>query len=354
MKRYFCECGQEVFLNNLFCEQCGRDLAFDPSVRTMWSGELMPQGFVPHIRGKRSELVFKPCSNRHYPVNCNWTVDAKEGHEQCMSCRTTRTIPDQSMPKNPRRWRALERAKRHLFVTLMNLKLPIESAMDKPNGLVFDFLEDKRTNPNIEFEHVLTGHQDGTITLNAAEADEGFLHTMKEQMGEAYRTVLGHFRHEIGHYYWDILINTDEKLERFRDVFGDEREDYAKALEKYYKSKKKGQHSRFITSYASSHPFEDWAETWAHYLHIVDTLDTAVSYGLSVYVPKVNDFENWFNEWSRVTQIMNALNRSMGLADAYPFILTSAVRNKLRLIDDYLDEYTNPNAFKTQESNKKA
>lgn len=308
----------------------------------MWSGELLPQGFVPHLNGKKTDLLFKVCDNRHYPVNCNWLISKNDDSCQCISCRTTRTIPDQSRLKNPKRWRELERAKRHLFDTLLTLKLPIEDYHRFSKGLVFDFLEDKRSNPEVSLEHVLTGHHEGAITINAAEADEGFLHTMKEEMGEPYRTLLGHFRHEIAHYYWDKLINTEYKLSRFRDVFGDERKDYQQALENYYKSSV-SQHKRslYITPYASSHPHEDWAETWAHYLHIVDTLDTAVSYGLSVYVPKINDFEDWINEWSRVSQVMNALNRSMGLADAYPFILTAPIKAKLKVIDDYIDELTN-------------
>lgn len=342
MKRYFCECGQEIFLNNLYCEKCGRDLAFDPVSQTMWSGELLTEGFVPHLKGKKGELVFRVCGNRTYPVNCNWVIAQDDNACQCISCRTTRTIPDQSRQKNRKRWRDLERSKRHLFVTLLHLKLPIDDYHVVPKGLVFDFLEDQRSNPDLALEHVLSGHHEGAITINTAEADEGFLHTMKEEMGEPYRTLLGHFRHEIAHYYWDKLVNTKEKLELFRDLFGDEREDYQAALEAYYalpfNARKKIQ---YITPYASSHPHEDWAETWAHYLHVVDTLDTAVSYGLSVYVPKVNDFDNWFNEWSRVTQVMNALNRSMGLADAYPFIHTSAVKNKLRLIDEFIDELVN-------------
>lgn len=341
MKRFFCRCGQEVFLNNLFCESCGRDLAYDPSIQTMWSGELTDNGFLPHSQdGNGVQTPMKTCENRSYPVNCNWLV-IDENECQCLSCRTTRTIPDLSAPKNPQRWRILERSKRHLFTTLLLLNLPIRNYRQIEHGLVFDFLEDKRSNPNVDLEHVLTGHSLGQITLNAAEADEGFLHTMKEEMGEPYRTVLGHFRHEIGHYYWDKLIDTPERLEAFRELFGDERKDYDKALQRYYENgAPEFKSHQYISMYASSHPFEDWAETWAHYMHIVDTLETAVSYGLSVYKPKVNDFNSWYSEWARVAQVMNALNRSMGHVDAYPFVLTDIVKSKLKFIDKVVDSFS--------------
>lgn len=300
------------------------------------------RGFEAHgnqAEKPSSPIYFRTCSNRHSSVLCNWSVN-HEDDQQCISCASTRTIPDQESEKNQRRWRALEMAKRRLFTTLISLNLPIENFMQKENGLAFDFLEDKRSNPNVSLEHVLTGHCDGVITLNAMEADEGFLHTMKEEMGESYRTLLGHFRHEVGHYFWGIVIQNDAQLQRFRELFGDERADYNQALERYYKKNRpKFRSSQYISTYASSHPHEDWAETWAHYLHIVDTLETAVSYGLSSYVPKVDDFDAWYSEWARVAQIMNALNRSMGLADAYPFILTDVVRNKLRFIDMLIDEF---------------
>lgn len=314
---------------------------FDPKSKTMWSGVLTAKGFEAHSTnndGNETAAVFHPCSNRYSSVLCNWGVSNQEDH-QCIACASTRTIPDQESEKNQKRWRELEMAKRRLFITLLNLNLPIDNFMQKDNGLAFDFLEDKRSNPNVELEHVLTGHCNGVITLNAMEADEGFLHTMKEEMGEHYRTILGHFRHEVGHYYWSILVHTDAQLEKFRELFGDERQDYAQALEDYYaKEAPQFRSNLYITQYASSHPHEDWAETWAHYLHIVDTLETAVSYGVSSYEPKVNDFDDWYSEWARVAQVMNSLNRSMGLADAYPFILTEVVRNKLRFIDNLVDD----------------
>lgn len=356
MKRLFCKCGAEVFFDNLVCLSCGRDLAFDPTIGTLWSGEVRRDSrFYPHTPDGEIRPGFEVCQNRQSVVACNWLISPQDkGQCQCIACRTTRTIPNLSLPKNSKRWRLLEAVKRQLFYTLLNLKLLDSSAdSDKTPGLdknaraaspskvlQFDFLEDQRSHPSVDLEYVLTGHNNGLITLNVAEADEGFLHLMKEQMGERYRTLLGHFRHEVAHYFWHIIIEEAGRLAVFRSVFGDERQDYDAALKAYYqKSAPLHWKSRYITPYASSHPHEDWAETWAHYLHMVDTLETAVSFGLSVYEPRRNDFDDWFSEWKRVAQVMNALNRSMGLAEPYPFTLSPVVQGKLRFIDEVVDDH---------------
>jgi len=344
LKRFFCKCGQEIFIDNIFCEKCGRDLIFDPQSEIMWGGVLNFKSFEAHPDQSLDfeNPKFKPCSNRFSNIMCNWSV-CDETESECIACRTTRSTPDQRFESNRKRWRALELAKRRLFVTLLKLKLPIENHSQRSNGLAFDFLGGKRSNSKTGSNHVLSGHLNGVITINAMEADEAYIHTMKEQMKEHYRTLLGHFRHEIGHYYWQIMVYDTDKHDAFRELFGDEQQDYQEALNVYYEKSKerpKFRSNLYITQYASSHPHEDWAETWAHYLHIVDTLETAVSYGISSYEPKVNDFDDWYSEWAAVAQTMNALNRSMGLGDAYPFMITDVVKNKLRFIDNLIDEFT--------------
>lgn len=346
MRRFFCHCGDEVALHDHVCKGCGRDLAYDPKVGTMWSGELFADyKFIAHANDEQKHLVknlvFRSCEHRQGVVGCNWLLMPTDENCQCISCRTTRIIPDQSTIKNQNRWFHLERAKRQLFQTLIDLRIVDSDKPDLLQTLKFDFLEDKRSNPELALEFVLTGHCNGVITLNAAEADEGFLHTMKEQMRERYRTLLGHFRHEIGHYFWTLFFDKPVYQQEFRDVFGDEREDYGMALERYYQEHKQAHwRARFITPYASSHPHEDWAETWAHYMHIVDTLQTAQSFGLSVFDPSKHDFDNWFAEWRRVTQVMNALNRSMGVAEPYPFTVSDMVAGKLRFIDETVNRYS--------------
>lgn len=341
MKRFYCQCGHEVYFNNQFCEACGRHLAFDPDSLTMLCGQRRGAEFI-YQTAQGDYKTRRLCEHHHEPVQCNWLLDEHDPNPQCVSCRTSQTIPDLSQSKNPLRWQRLEAAKRHLFYTLISLGLDIRGREARENGLAFQFLEDQRTNPNVAVEHVLTGHHNGLITLNAAEADEGFLHTMKEAMNENYRTLLGHFRHEVGHYYWMQLLEGD-RLTQFRRVFGDERFDYQQALSTYYQY---GPHRdwqvSFISAYATSHPLEDWAETWAHYLHITDTLETAHAYGLNDYEPSANDFDTWMTHWAKITQLMNALNRSMGLADAYPFVLSPIVMNKLRFIDQLVESLTQP------------
>lgn len=336
MKRFYCICGQEVFFHNRQCGQCGRAIAFDPHSRTLYSGQRNDNQFLAELlNGTRRK--YRLCDNYQPPVQCNWLLNEDDSHHQCLSCRTTQTIPDMAQPKNPVRWKRLEQAKRRLFYTLLSLNLDVRSRVESGQGLAFQFLEDQRTNPNVEIKHVLTGHDNGLITLNAAEADEGFLHTVKDEMNERYRTVLGHFRHEVGHYYWQRLLH-NEQLSEFRKIFGDERTDYQKALKVYYEhGPVPDWQTSFISAYASCHPLEDWAESWAHYLHITDTLETAHFYGLTAYEPSLNDFDVWFSQWGRVVQIMNALNRSMGMADAYPFVLSQEVLNKLRFIDQLVD-----------------
>jgi hypothetical protein len=342
MQRFYCNCGQEVYFADTHCVACGKELGFDPSKRHLYCGRRDGHVFVAELPNG-SEKRFKVCDNHHEPVRCNWLLAEDDPHHQCISCRTTNIIPDQYQPKNPQRWRRLEEAKRRLFDTLISLGLDVRGAPDRVNGLRFDFLEDQRSNPYVDIEFVLTGHSHGLITLNAAEADEGFLHTMKEQMNEPYRSLLGHFRHEVGHYYWERLLRS-ESLVQFRRVFGDERFDYGQALRSYYQyGPQRNWEVSFISAYASSHPFEDWAETWAHYLHITDTLETARVYGLSNYVQSRHDFDLWVNEWLKVVKVMNALNRSMGLADPYPFVLSPIVMSKLRFIDELVDSQARHN-----------
>jgi hypothetical protein len=352
MRRFYCHCGNEVSFHDHFCRECGRDLAFDPQIGTIWSGELIAKNhFVAHGPDGDKSLTFRPCEHRFTNVACNWLLMNDDDNCQCIACRTSRIIPDQSFANNTTRWFRLERAKRQLFQTLIDLQLLDANKPHTFSDLKFDFLEDKRSNPSLDLEHVLSGHCDGLITLNAAEADEGFLHTMKEQMRERYRSLLGHFRHEIGHYFWLKLFVEEEHKQQFREVFGDERRDYAEALQHYYQQNEQNHwRSRFITPYASSHPHEDWAETWAHYMHIVDTLQTAQSYSISVYDPQEHNFNHWFAEWARVAQVMNSLNRSMGLAEPYPFKLSDIVVGKLRFIDEVIARYTQHNLDKSKHS----
>src|SRR5262249_30524798 len=240
------------------------------------------------------------------------------------------------------RWRALEGAKHRLFYTLIQLRLPVETQSENPGGLAFQFLAD--VGP-AQLD-VLTGHARGVITINLAEADDAERERRRQQMGELYRTLLGHFRHEIGHYYWDRLILDTPHLEEFRRMFGDERQDYASALQSYYASGAPADWpERYISAYASSHPWEDFAETWAHYFHMIDTLETAHVVGLAInpklplspgavfdFHPRDTDMSRLVEAWLALTFAVNSLNRSMGLHDLYPFVLGPAAVAKLAFV----------------------
>jgi hypothetical protein len=219
--------------------------------------------------------------------------------------------------------------------------------VDAEQGLAFDFL----ANPDPQWREtgtVITGHSQGLITINIAEADDAEREKHRLQMGEPYRTLLGHFRHESGHYYWTRLIRDDADVAAFRQVFGNETRDYAQALAQHYAHPRHDWQTAFVSSYASAHPWEDWAETWAHYLHIVDTLETAAAFGLKVR-PRVGQeqgvhaeitfdpytqmaFTPLMDAWFPLTYAFNSLTRSMGEADFYPFVLTPPVLEKLAFI----------------------
>jgi hypothetical protein len=197
----------------------------------------------------------------------------------------------------------------------------------------------------------MTGHDNGLITINIVEADDVERERRRNSMGEPYRTLLGHFRHEIGHYFWNVLVRDDASIVQFRAIFGDEREDYGAALQTHYaRGPKEHWQDEFVSAYAGSHPWEDFAETWAHYLHIVDTLETAGAFGLRVSpqiesgpeLAAIIDFEphherdlnRLIEAWLPLTFAVNSLNRSMGQPDLYPFVLPPAVINKLSFIHE--------------------
>jgi hypothetical protein len=293
--------------------------------------------------GKRE--AFTRCRNFSEHDTCNWLVRAADNQAYCSSCRLTEIIPDLSDPHNRQAWAEVESAKRRLLYTLRALRLPVvPKAEDATVGLSFRFMHGSDEAP------VMTGHTDGLITLNAAEADAAYRENMREKLGEAYRTVLGHLRHEIGHYYWDRLVRDGGRAERFRALFGDEGEGYQAALERHYEQGPPANwESSHISAYATMHPWEDWAETWAHYLHMLDTLETAKSHGLAVRIPgeadrvstddlAFHDFEGLMAGWQAVTVALNSLSRSMGLKDVYPFVLSEPVREKLRFVHEVIQQ----------------
>lgn len=285
--------------------------------------------------------LYRLCRNETDYLICNWLVSSK-ADSYCLACSLNHVVPgvEYSRQSEKRRqlWASTELAKRRLVYSLLSLGLEVKNKTDHPKrGLAFAFFEDQKTNPNVDEKHVSTGHYQGLITVNLAEADHVVRVRARQRLGESYRTLLGHFRHESGHYYFDRLVVDGSAIEQFRELFGDERADYAKALENYYANQSLGDGADgMISAYANSHPLEDWAECWAHYLHIADTLETAAEYGLvdsiSLGSAGIWDIEQGFAQWGRVTVILNSLNRSMGLEDAYPFVLSQKTLSKLRFV----------------------
>jgi hypothetical protein len=203
-------------------------------------------------------------------------------------------IPDLSLTENQANWRRIQLAKHRLFYTLLKLRLPLKTKLeDTEHGLAFDFLVAPPPH-DMAAEPVMTGHDHGLITINLAEADDSERERMRRQMGEPYRTLLGHFRHEIAHYYWDRLVRDASGIEAFRQLFGDEREDYSAALQRHYANgPPPNWQESFVSAYASTHPWEDWAETWAHYFHMVDTLETASAFGMRVRPTSIRTAPAW-------------------------------------------------------------
>ncbi len=353
MKLFTCgACQQVVFFENVQCTRCGHALAYLPDHAVVSAIERVedpagPPVFValaPEAQGARYRL----CRNSTDHEACNWTIPAAEEGEFCRSCRCNEIIPNLADAQAKEAWRRIERAKRRLLYTLLGFGLPVEEKSSHERGLAFVFKADD------EQSHVLTGHSEGVITLNIAEADDPFREKMRLQMGEAYRTLLGHFRHEIGHYYWSRLIDGSPLLEACRALFGDERADYAACLQRHYDQGAPPDWGlSFVSAYASMHPWEDWAETWAHYLHMVDTLETARSYGLALRPRAVggstlgsvaarrlhfDDFDDLIAAWVPLTLALNSFNRSMGLADLYPFVLSAKAVEKLRFVHDAIEQ----------------
>ncbi|MDB5985553.1 MAG: hypothetical protein JWR16_606 [Nevskia sp.] len=359
MKIFHCDnCQNVVFFENLSCAQCGHELAFVPALGAITAivaadENLWQRALPPDAHAEATPPQYRKCQNYVIGNICNWAVAADDPNPLCVSCRLTQTIPDLDQPGYRDAWFRLESAKRRLVYSLLELRLPISSKLEDPSaGVAFEFLADRPPADGVE-NHVLTGHDKGIIVINVAEADDAERERRRVQMHEPYRTLLGHLRHEIGHYYWDRLIRDSDRLDAFRAQFGDETQDYGETLQAYYANGAPPDwQQRFVTAYASAHPWEDWAETWAHYLHITDTLETADTCGLSLQPqrddepklalqpvlmnPAEQDFDRMIERWFPLTYLLNNLNRGLGLPDAYPFVLSMPALEKLRFVHETL------------------
>ncbi|HEY6793366.1 MAG TPA: putative zinc-binding metallopeptidase [Kineosporiaceae bacterium] len=344
MRSFSCgRCGRLLVFENSVCMRCGTPVGFEPGARRLVP--LPPDGSL------------RRCSNATLAA-CNWLVDGATGG-LCPCCRLTRTRPADADTAGLVAFARAESAKRRLVFQLAELGLPVVPRADDPRGLAFDLLSSA-------VEPVVTGHAEGVVTLDLAEGHDAHREAMRVELAEPYRTLLGHVRHEVGHYYWAVLVSGPADggpglvpaggaaLALFRDAFGDERADYAEALQRHYAvGPPDGWNDTHVSAYATAHPWEDWAETFAHYLHIRDTLQTAGAYGLVVTgpdapladadrlvaVPSEHDltpepFQSLLDTWLPLTYALNAVNRSMGRDDLYPFVISPPVVAKLAVVHD--------------------
>ena len=339
MKLFTCgNCGNLLYFENSVCLGCGHTVGFDAIQLDLIT--ITNKG--EDVRNGGSS--YKLCANASFGA-CNWLIAVDSSSSFCRACELNRTIPTLT-DQNFEHWKRIEVAKHRLIYSLLRLNLPFYPKQeDNDDGLAFNFLADVAPGTR-----TLTGHDNGVITLNIEEADEAERVRNKLDLGEKYRTLLGHFRHEVGHYYWNVLIKNNSLHEGFREMFGNENQDYQNALNTYYiQGPRQDWPHHFISPYATSHPWEDWAESWAHYLHMMDTLETAYYFELGVHTEKLMtrtngnakinhdpytlpEFGQVFDHWLPLTHAVNSLSRSMGHEDFYPFVIAPGVVRKLEFI----------------------
>jgi len=331
------------------CPACGFTLGYDPAT----DGFLfLGDGATTWRDAEGTAHEVAVCANNNDHGVCNWLVSTRDSTAFCRACRHNRTIPDLTVATVPERWGKIEAAKRRLFHTLIKLNLPLETKAEENEqiqGLAFDFLYDPSAEQQGQAQ-IHTGHDAGIVTLNLIEADDVERERIRRSMGEPYRTLLGHLRHEVGHHYWARLVASDpEQLQAFRGIFGDETIDYAAALEEHYgPASNKVWTDDYVSFYATAHPWEDFAETFAHYLHLVDTLATIGGFGLRMtpFPGSGNDrdvqvdFDPYTTATEQLTTQMvpysfalNTVNRSMGQPDLYPFRLSPAITRKIDYVN---------------------
>jgi hypothetical protein len=337
MRLFACQkCRNTLHFENTLCERCGSALGFLPG-RGLLSA-FAEDGATSLLDGQG----WKRCANAAHDA-CNWMVPADDVEDYCPACQHNAVVPDLAVPENLPLWQKLEVAKHRLMYTLDRLGLPRD-----PGELTFSFLADESG------QAAMTGHDNGHIILALAEADDAEREKRRGLMNEPFRTLLGHFRHEVGHWYFVVLVERAGKTAAFREIFGDESADYGEALKAHYaKGPNEDWRGEYISAYSAAHPHEDWAECFAHYLHMVDSLEMAASFGMRVR-PKLDkegvleaevDFDPYKGTiddillaWTPLTVAMNAMNRCMGTPDLYPFVLSPPVARKLGFIHDLVHE----------------
>ncbi len=332
-----CDCGERLLLPARKCGGCGARVVFDAA----------QQRLRPIREGEEPRL----CANANEIAQCNWlsepgarpaaaaTANGNGGSRPlCRACLLTRLVPASRAKRAIAARQKFERAKKRLLVALMRLRLFPQYAFANGIHLEINLMEDSRDNPAVAEDWVPTGHSAGVITINAREADRAALELARQEFGEKYRTLLGHLRHESGHYFWHALVQPNAaRLDAFRELFGDERRDYGEALRRYYAlppRRRNRPNPEFIAPYAASHPHEDWAESWAHFLHLEDALSVARDLNLIPPPQPADDFSVRLRQWLETAEIINEMCESLGLRRAYPFSPSGKAAEKMRFISE--------------------
>jgi len=361
--------GETIWFHNSKLVSTGQEVGYFPGVDEMLV--LHPKTSLTFVgKGPQGiEREVKKCQNAIEHQVCNWLILAESDRVFCLACDLNRVIPDLSVPQNYERWSQIEAAKRRALYQILKLQLPVISkAKDEARGLAFAFMADIQPGGLIESfygeQRVVTGHSNGLITINIEEADDIVREKNRLRMLEPYRTLLGHFRHEIAHYYWDLFILNTDEMKTFEKIFGDWRLDYSSALQAYYQQgPRSGWPDEFISAYSTAHPWEDWAETWAHYMHITGTLETAHSHDMlrraelfpieEAYWNRTDaplfgllDFDIILESWLNLSTLLNDLNVSMGHSFAYPFTIGQKAKTKLAYVHEVIGKCSGSNLKK--------
>ena len=341
MRSFACtNCTNIVYFENTSCLKCNHPVGFHETSMSMVTLEKDPSApGLFRICKSRDKSVMRYCSNAPQGA-CNWLTPSDDPNTLCLACDLNRTIPNLSEFGNLKAWTDLERAKKRLVYSLLRFELPLDTRPKPPGRLTFDFAHNAKT-----------GHLDGVISIDLRETDAVERERQRQYFGESYRTLLGHLRHESGHFYWSMLVGGAGRLDAFRALFGDENTSYADAMDRHHaQGAPANWQTQYVSAYATAHPWEDWAETWAHYLHMTAAVDTAESAGMepraagiifgSIWPFKKSDiyreatFEGLMDRWIPLTIAMNRMSRSMGHGDFYPFVIPAAAYDKLAFIHE--------------------
>lgn len=324
------------------CRHCGSDVGLHPPTRTM----LAVVDGAATAEGQR----WVRCT-QHATLGCNWLApDAQEsaGRGRCLADSLIRREPDAADTIAREKLAPTAVSLRRLVYQLLDLGLPVDPFWRREGGLAFDLISSRSEN-----ERVVIGHAGGVITIDLVESLDDYRESLRVRLGEPYRTMLGHFRHEVGHYYQNVLVETGDGAARYLDdcraLFGDERVSYADELARHYTFGAPDDWARnYISEYATMHPWEDFAECFAHYLHITDTIDTSREAGMVLLADRVRfsapgdivplqsytgvPIERMLSDWRWLSLFFNRVNTAMGKDPLYPFDIPAPVVAKLGFV----------------------